>query len=168
MNNLLGMSLPFIIFLLLIWILHRGKNSSPVVYDEMQTAIRGTAYKYSTITGVIGGFIASFLVNLDLIPMDGSFALVTVSFLMVTVYVVYMVVKGVYFGVSGNWKSWTLLIFLIGLCNLITGAIRIAEDGLEEGKLTSTNIGVMMGSMFLVIAAAVLIQKAREKKDENQ
>ena len=69
--------------------------------------------------------------------------------------------------VSGNWKKWTLLIFIIGLCNLITGILRIAEDGLPEGKLTTINIPVMMGAMFMVIVAAVLIQKAREKRSED-
>ena len=99
--------------------------------------------------------------------MDGSFAMMTVSFLMITAYIVYMVMKGVYFGVSGNWKKWTLLIFIISLCNLITGILRIAEDGLPEGKLTTINIPVMMGAMFMVIVAAVLIQKAREKRSED-
>ena len=99
--------------------------------------------------------------------MDGSFAMMTVSFLMITVYIVYMVMKGVYFGVSGNWKKWTLLIFIISLCNLITGILRIAEDGLPEGKLTATNITLIMGVMFMVIVVAVLIQKAREKRSED-
>ena len=99
--------------------------------------------------------------------MDGSFAMMTVSFLMITVYIVYMVMKGVYFGVSGNWKKWTLLIFIISLCNLITGIFRIAEDGLPEGKLTTINITVMMDAMLMVIVAAVLIQKAREKRSED-
>ena len=100
-------------------------------------------------------------------PMDGRLAIMAVSFLMVTVYVVYMVMKGVYFGVSGNWKKGTLLFFIIGLCNLITGILRIAEDGLPEGKLTATNITLIMGVMFMVIVAAVLIQKAREKRSED-
>ena len=99
--------------------------------------------------------------------MDGSFAMMTVSFLMITVYIVYMVMKGVYFGVSGNWKKWTLLFFIIGLCNLITGILRIAEDGLPEGKLTATNITLIMGVMFMVIVVSVLIQKAREKRSED-
>lgn len=91
-----------------------------------------------------------------------------VSFLMVTIYIVYMVAKGVYFGVSGQWKKWTALIFVIGLCNTITGTLRIYEDGLPEGKLTIINIPMMMGVMFLVIVAAVLMQKAREKRNDDQ
>lgn len=167
MPYLFGMALPFAFFLLIL-ILLRGKKSSPVVYDEMQTTIRGNAYKYATLTGVLGGFIAAFLLDLKLLPMDGSFSLMTVSFLMVTIYIVYMVTKSVYFGVSGQWKKWTILIFVIGLCNTITGALRIFEDGLPEGKLTIINIPVMMGVMFLVIVAAVLIQKAREKGKDDQ
>ena len=163
----IGFVLPFAVFVLIVLILNEKKKPKQVVYDEMQTAVRGRAYQYATITGVLAGIIASCLVDLDIFPMDGSFAMMTVSFLMITVYIVYMVMKGVYFGVSGNWKKWTLLIFIISLCNLITGILRIAEDGLPEGKLTTINITVMMGAMFMVIVAAVLIQKAREKRSED-
>lgn len=163
----IGFVLPFAVFVLIVLILNEKKKPKQVVYDEMQTAVRGRAYQYATITGVLAGIIASCLVDLDIFPMDGSFAMMTVSFLMITVYIVYMVMKGVYFGVSGNWKKWTLLIFIIGLCNLITGIFRIAEDGLPEGKLTTINIPVMMGAMLMVIVAAVLIQKAREKRSED-
>jgi len=165
MNYLFGIGLPFAVFLLLMLILRGKGKSSPVVYDEMQTAVRGTAYKYSTITGVLGGFTAACLLELDILPMDGSFAMVTVSFLMVTVYIIYMVVKGAYFGVAGNWKKWTALIAIVGLCNIITGALRIAEDGLPEGRLTITNISVMMGTLFMVIVVVVFIYKVREKRD---
>ena len=163
----IGIGLAFAVFVLLVLVLNKKKKTKQIMYDEMQTAVRGRAYQYATITGVLAGIIASCLVDLDIFPMDGSFAMMTVSFLMITVYIVYMVMKGVYFGVSGNWKKWTLLIFIISLCNLITGILRIAEDGLPEGKLTAANITLIMGVMFMVIVAAVLIQKAREKRSED-
>ena len=163
----IGIGLAFAVFVLLVLVLNKKKKTKQIMYDEMQTAVRGRAYHYATVTGVLAGIITSFLLDWDAFPMDGRLAIMAVSFLMVTVYVVYMVMKGVYFGVSGNWKKWTLLIFIIGLCNLITGIFRIAEDGLPEGKLTTINITVMMGAMFMVIVAAVLIQKAREKRSED-
>jgi peptidoglycan/LPS O-acetylase OafA/YrhL len=167
MKYLFGMGLPFAIYLLLILILRR-KKESPIVYDEMQKIIRGSAYKYSTISGVLGGFIAAFLVDLGLIPMDGSFAMMTISFLMITVYIVYMVMKGAYFGISGNWKRWTAIIFLIGLCNFCSGIFYLIAAGLPTGKLTSKNINIMMGAMFMVIVVAVMIQKLREKRNEDR
>ena len=166
MNYLFGFGLPFALVLLLILFL-RGKKPVPVMYDEMQTAVRGTAYKYSTITGVLSGFIAAFLVDQDLLPVDGSFAMMSVCLLMIAVYTVYMVMKGVYFGISGHWKKWTALILVIGLCNMITAVLRICEDGLPEKKLTIANTPVMTGAVFIIIAAAVLIQKAREKRSED-
>lgn len=166
MNYLFGFGLPFALVLLLILFL-RGKKPVPVMYDEMQTAVRGTAYKYSTITGVLSGFIAAFLVDQDLLPVDGSFAMMSVCLLMIAVYTVYMVMKGVYFGISGHWKKWTALILVIGLCNMITAVLRICEGGLPEKKLTIINIPVMTGAVFIIIAAAVLIQKAREKRGED-
>ena len=159
--------LPFAVFVLIVLILNEKKKIKQVVYDEMQTAVRGRAYHYATVTGVLAGIITSFLLGWDAFPMDGRLAIMAVSFLMVAVYVVYMVMKGVYFGVSGNWKKRTLLIFIIGLCNLVTGILRIAEDGLPEGKLTATNITVIMGVMFMVIVVAVIIQKLREKRNED-
>jgi hypothetical protein len=166
MTYLFGMILPFAFFLLILVLLW-GKKSAPIVYDERQTVIRGNAYKYATITGVIGGFIAAFLIDLNLLPMNGSFALMTISLVMVTVYIVYMVIKGVYFGISDQWKKWTALVFVIGLCNTITGVLRIYEDGLPEGKLTIVNIPVLMGPMFMVIATVVLFQKMKEKESAD-
>lgn len=163
----IGIGLAFAVLVLIVLVLNEKKKAKQVMYDEMQTAVRGRAYQYATVTGVLSGIITSFLLDWDVFPMNGSLAIMAVSFLMITVYVVYMVMKGVYFGVSGNWKKWTLLIFIIGLCNLITGILRIAEDGLPEGKLTATNITVIMGVMFMVIVVAVIIQKLREKRNED-
>ena len=111
----IGFVLPFAVFVLIVLILNEKKKTKQVVYDEMQTAVRGRAYHYATVTGVLAGIITSFLLDWDAFPMDGRLAIMAVSFLMVTVYVVYMVMKGVYFGVSGNWKKWTLLFFIIGV-----------------------------------------------------
>ncbi len=167
MKYLFGIGLSFAIILLLILILGR-KKKSPIVYDEMQIIIRGSAYKYSTISGVIGGFIAAFLVDLGLIPMGGSFAMMTVSLLMITVYIVYMVMKGAYFGISGSWKRWTAIVLLIGLCNFCSGIFYLITAGLPTGKLTSKNINIMMGAMFMVIVVAVMIQKLREKRNKDR
>lgn len=163
MNYLFGMALPLFAFLFVILFLC-GRKIPPVVYDERQTAIRGTAYKYSTVSGVLGGFILAFLVEQELLPIDGGFALMSVSLFMVCVYIIFMIMKGAYFGVSGHWKKWTVLIFLIGLSNTVTGALRIHEDGLPDGKLGILNINLLMGILFMLIVAAVLLQKLSEKR----
>ena len=58
MKYLAGFALPFVILLFLMYFM-RGQK--PVTYDELQTAVRSTAYKYALITGVLAGFAASFL-----------------------------------------------------------------------------------------------------------
>lgn len=166
MRYLFGMILSFAIFAL-IGMLLRRRQQTPMVYDEMQNAVRGTAYRYAMITGVISGIISAFLVSADLLPVDGGFAMMTTSFLMVTVYVVYMVTKGVYFGVSGKWKSWTALIFIIGLANLISGIGNIIQNGLHGGRLTINNIDIMMGTMFLIIVAAVMVKRTAKSQEED-
>lgn len=161
-----GVVAGLIFFLILTLVLVRKKGQSHSKYDEMQTAIRGTAYQYATVTGVLAGIILGLLLDMDAFPMDGSFSLMVVSFLMVTIYIVYMVMKGVYFGISGNWKKWTLLIFIIGLSNLIIGTLHITREGLPEGRLTIVNSNLMMGISFLIIVAAVMIRKERENRSE--
>ena len=102
----IGIGLAFAVFVLLVLVLNKKKKTKQIMYDEMQTAVRGRAYQYATITGVLAGIIASCLVDLDIFPMDGSFAMMTVSFLMITVYIVYMVMKGVYFALqSHHWHT---------------------------------------------------------------
>ena len=99
--------------------------------------------------------------------MDGSLALMTSSFLMITVYVVYSISKDVYFGISGNWKKWTLVIFVVGIINLVTGILQIRTQGLPAGILTSSNMDIIMGIMFLVISIAAVIKNARGKSEEE-
>jgi hypothetical protein len=167
MKFLFGMALPFIFFLLLMMFLRRNEITS-TSYDERQNAIRGTAYKYATITGALSGFFMAFVVDGDFLPIDGGFALAGVSLLTITVYEVYMIMKGAYFGISGKWKGYTALIFIIGLSNLIIGIVNIIQYGLTGGRLTVVNIGLMLGIFCLIIVFAVFIQRAGSRKAEKE
>ena len=69
MKYLAGFALPFVILLFLMYFM-RGQK--PVTYDELQTAVRSTAYKYALITGVLAGFAASFLLDLRLLVSMSS------------------------------------------------------------------------------------------------
>ena len=62
MKYLAGFALPFVILLFLMYFV-RGQK--PVTYDERQTAVRSTAYKYALITGVLAGFAACRLFHLE-------------------------------------------------------------------------------------------------------
>lgn len=167
MNLQLGMVAALVLVLILVPVFTEIKKPLNDMYDEMQTLVRANAYKYATLTGVFACIAASFLLDLDVLPVDGSFTMMTVCFLMITVYVMYMIMKGVYFGISGRWKKWTAVILVAGLCNIVVGVLRIREDGFAGRKLTIVNTPVMMGAMFMIIAATVLIQKAREKEDAD-
>lgn len=164
MKYLAGFALPFVILLFLMYFV-RGQK--PVTYDERQTAVRSTAYKYALITGVLAGFAASFLLDLRLLPMDGSFALITVSYLMICIYVVYSIWKGVFFGISGSWKRWALVICILGVTNFFIGITKILQEGLPEGILTSNNTDIITGTLFLIIFAAAILS-SRKMNDEDQ
>lgn len=167
MNLQLGMVAALVLVLILVPVFEEIKKPLSDMYDEMQTLVRANAYKYATLTGVFACIAASFLLDLDVLPVDGSFAMMTVCFLMITVYVMYMIMKGVYFGISGRRKKWTAVILVVGLCNIVVGVFRICEDGFTGRKLIIVNTPVVMGAMFMIIAATVLIQKAREKEDAD-
>lgn len=164
MNSIFDILFPLVVIMLLVYFM-RGKT--PVQYDERQIALRGAAYRLAFIVGIFSGYIEAFLLKRNLLPMDGSLALMTSSFLMITVYVVYSISKDVYFGISGNWKKWTLVIFIIGIINLVTGILQIRTQGLPAGILTSSNMDIIMGIMFLVISIAAVIKNAREKNEEE-
>lgn len=164
MDFIFDIIFPLIVIILLIRFM-RGKT--PVQYDERQIAIRGAAYRLALIVGIFSGFIEAILLKRNLLPMDGSLALMTSSFLMITVHVVYSISKDVYFGISGNWKKWAVVIFVVGIINLITGILQIHTQGLPAGILTSSNSDIIMGIMFLVISITAVITNAREKSEEE-
>lgn len=157
----------FLAVLFLSLFIRRKKGIKKCEYDERQTAIQGTAYKYAALTGIIGGIIAALFVDIDVLPITGGFALIMVSFLMIEVYVIFMILKGAYFGITGNWKRWTISIALIGVANLYFGIKNVATDGLEDGRFTIVDINLPLGILFLIIAATVFFQKAREHREED-
>lgn len=164
MNSIFDILFPLVVIMLLIYFM-RGKTR--VQYDERQIALRGAAYRLALIVGVFSGYIEAILLKRNLLPMDGSLALMTSSFLMITVYVVYSISKDVYFGISGNWKKWAQVIFIIGIINLVTGILQIRTQGLPAGILTSSNMDIIMGIMFLVISITAVITNARKKSEEE-
>lgn len=157
----------FLAVLFLFSFIRRKKGIKKCEYDERQAAIQGTAYKYAALTGIIGGIIAALFVDIDVLPITGGFALIMVSFLMIEVYVICMILKGAYFGISGSWKKWTLCIILIGIPNLYFGIKHILSDGLTEGRLSAADVNLPLGIFFLVIAATVFFQRARERREED-
>lgn len=52
--------------------------------------------------------------------------------------------------------------------NFCSGIFYLIAAGLPTGKLTSNNINIIMGAMFIVIVVAVMIQKLREKRNEDR
>ena len=75
----IGIGLAFAVFVLLVLVLNKKKKTKQIMYDEMQTAVRGRAYQYATITGVLAGIIASCLVEYiphgrQLCDDDGQFS----------------------------------------------------------------------------------------------
>lgn len=162
-----GFGIIFGLGVILFLVLLIKKSEYPtVVYDEMQKSLQGNAYKYSTIIGTLVGIISAFLLDFKWFPMDGGFTLLTVSLIMVAVYTVYMIIKGAFFGVSGKWKLYTGMELIIGIANTSTGVLGILKNGLRGGKLTIINSNLVTGMLFILIAAAVMIRKAMEKKDD--
>jgi hypothetical protein len=166
-NAVLPIVLFFAILFLLVFI-RKKKGIRKIQYDERQNAIQGTCYRYAAITGILGGIIVSLLIEANLLPVSGGFAMMSVSLLTGLVYVVSMILKGAYFGISGHWKKWTACILIIGLCNFCISVRYIAANGLTDGRLTLDDINLPLGIAFLVIAAAVFFQKARESREDNR
>ena len=71
-----------------------------------------------------------------------------------------------FFGVSGKWKLYTGMELIIGIANTSTGVLGILKNGLRGGKLTILNSNLVTGMLFILIAAAVMIRKLMEKKDD--
>lgn len=152
----------FLAVLFLLLFIRRKKGIKKCEYDERQAAIQGTAYKYAALTGIFGGIIAGLIVDADLLPITGGFALIMVSFLMIEVYVIFMILKGAYFGITGSWKRWTISITLFGVANLYFGIKNIATDVLEDGCFTICDINLPLGILFLVIAATLSLSSTIE------
>lgn len=158
-----------LMFVFLVVVGRASEGRFELKYDEMQRQVVYRGYRRTALAMAAGCLLGSlFCGEVSGLPFDGSFALLVVAVVPMAYFVVYCMARGVYFGISGAWRTWTFLMILAGTGEVFAGSVGMAADGLPGGVLRADAHVVMLllGAMFLVWGIASLVcHLARRGRD---
>lgn len=167
MGLVFGIVTALIIFLI---IFKFSKRKIKGQFDERQELVRGRGYKYASFT--LLGLLALYLLlesygAFEVLPVPRTLALLFIILAGVMVYALYCIRNDSYFGVGTDVRSYRAVMWIVIVCNAVSGISGLRSGAMEDGKLA---FGPWASILFCVAFAAVMIslqvkQRARAKED---
>ena len=161
-----------LIFFIVIWKFNKKKMKGQ--FDERQELVRGRGYKYACFT------LLSLVVLDLLIESFGAFEILPVSrelfmffaiIVSVMVYALYCIKNDSYFGVGTDYRTYRAVMWVVIVCNAISGFSGLKEGALVNGKLNFSPFASLIFCLAFVIIMITLSIKqhslAKEEAAEN-
>lgn len=143
-------------------------------FDERQQLARGKAYRaaFFTLAGyvVFLAYVAEMSKDSVLLSIGGLWLGIMISLL---VFAITCIVKDAYMSLYENAKGVLILFALVSLLNfgLTAGNIAHGMKLIEDNKLSGSSMNLMIGIIFIIIAAVfagkLLYDKKQEQEDEE-
>ncbi len=147
--------LAALIIFALIWKFKR--NTMKGTFDERQELVRGRGYKYACFTILI-------LLTIDLIlesygifetlPVTRPLTIFFMILAGVMVYAFYCIKNDSYFGVGTDTRTYRAVLWIVIVCNAISGFSGLKDGAMVDGKLS---FGPCASLLFCIAFIAVLI-----------
>lgn len=172
MGYIVGVLAGILFGVVVIWTIFKWTKKDHKVkceYDERQAIVRGNGYKIAFFVVCIANFVYGALgVNSDLFPVTTETALFLIAIIGIIVQIVYCIWNDAYFSLNEQ-KSRVLIAFLaLGFINAFFGIKNILSgDAFTDGKLNGHCMNLVVGLMFVIIFAALLIRKLVPLKSEE-
>ncbi|MBQ6314410.1 MAG: hypothetical protein IJI11_02265 [Mogibacterium sp.] len=125
--------------------------------DDRQELVRGRGYKYAFFTILI-------LLTLDLLiesfgafetlPVTRTLAAFIIILAGVMVYALYCIKNDSYFGVGTDARTYRAVMWVVIVCNMISGITGLRDGAMEDGKL---DFGPCASLLFCVAFAIIMI-----------
>lgn len=155
----------------LIFRLRRGKtsNQGKIEYDERQLLARGKAYKAGFFVTLIYCLLFAALSVTELPFFQSVTGMLIGVFLGIAVFAVTAIHNDAYLGLNENKRSFLILGVFVAVADLIIGVCNGLDGTLvENGQLTFDCLNLMVGILFTIIVAALLIHDHQAKKEEME
>ncbi len=172
MYKSIGFVFGLIIGLIFVVILFKYANQNhkaKTEYDERQAKIRGKAYQYSFYTLIVCEVIASVIDMMGIqLPMESYMIHIAAIFCGCLTLGGYTIWNDGYWGLNNNRKRYLLVIIFAVLLNFIPiiGAL-YSGTMIENGKLNTPFLNVMVVIMLAVIGIIYLIKHLADKASEE-
>lgn len=159
----------FIMLLVAVWRMSRGKEQTKFIYDERQKEIIANGHKYGFYTAIIGNVVGFVILDkFTNMPVAADFIMCCVIFTALAVDVLYSIAKGAYYGIRNNWKYNSLLMIILGVFLEVGNISLFLKDGLIDGRLNWEYIGFPSGIFVLLAGIASVIKGLRSSKEDAE
>ncbi len=144
-------------------------SASATKYDEMQQRARGFAYKYGFFAMVITELVLMVLSSFDRELPVTSIVLHMIPIMVgLLVQVLYSIWHNSYIGLNTNRNRFGLIAALIGGSNIALGCLSVMDGRIvKDGKVDFPVINLAIGIIFIVIAGALFLRDAIDKREED-
>lgn len=157
----------FIILLVIVNRLSRGKEQNRIKYDERQKEIIAKGHRWGFYTAIIGNIVGFVVLDMvEYLPMGADFIMCCVIFAALAVDVLYSIGKGAYYGIRNNWKVNSFLMLLLGAFMEAGSVSILIKDGLDNGRLNWEYIG-FPGGIFIILAGIVSVITGLKSSKED-
>lgn len=157
-----------LIIVALVW--KFSKKSLKGTFDERQELVRGRGYKYACFT-MLGLLTLDLLIEsfgaYETLPVTRTLALFFMILAGVMVYALYCIKNDSYFGVGTDSRTYRAVMWVVIVCNAISGFSGLKDGAIVDGKLSFGPCASLLFCLAFVIIMISLSVKQRKMADEE-
>ena len=151
-----------------------SKRSMKGNFDERQELVRGRGYKYACFT-ILGLLTMDLLIEsfntFDALPVTRTLVLFVIILAGVMVYALYCIKNDSYFGVGTDTRTYRAVMWIVIVCNAISGFSGLKDGAMENGKLAFGPCASLLFCLaFVIIMISLSVKQrnmAKEEADED-
>ncbi len=144
-----------------------SKKRMKGTFDERQELVRGRGYKYACFT-MLGLLTLDLLIEsyglYDTLPVTRTLALFFIILVGVMVYALYCIRNDSYFGVGTDARTYRAVMWIVIVCNGVSGVMGLKDGVLDDGKLS---FGPIASLLFCAAFALIMIALYIRKKEQS-
>lgn len=163
---IIGLMVGIVLVVVLLKAMNKN-GKAKTEYDERQQIERGKAYKYGFFAMLLTCAALIFLDTFEtVLPFLGMLTYFLPILAGVVVQFSYSIFHDAYEGLNTNMGRFTVILIAISALNIVIAVIRFVRGGMiEDGKLCSQFLNLLVGIMCLIVGIELLIKKAIDAKE---
>lgn len=146
------------------------KKSMKGTFDERQELVRGKGYKYACFT-MLGLLTLDLLIEsfgaFETLPVTRTLAIFIIILAGVMVYALYCIKNDSYFGVGTDTRTYRAVMWVVIVCNLVSGISGLKDGAMTDGKLAFGPCASLLFCLsFAIIMITITLKQRNMDKEE--
>ncbi len=147
-----------------------SKKTMKGTFDERQELVRGRGYKYACFT-FLGLLVLDLLIEsydaFETLPVTRTLAIFIMILAGVMVYALYCIKNDSYFGVGTDTRTYRAVMWIVIVCNAISGFSGLKSGALVDGKLAFGPCASLLFCIaFVIIMISISVKQRNLAKEE--